>query len=158
MAKNKGKQFEKVFESDFKGTVGKCIDRLIDVQGGYLGIRNICDYVGYKKPSIFYLECKCHEGNTFPLSNFTQYDKLVVKVGEPGVRAGVVLWMIDHDKVLYLPVSFFTYLKENNYKSFNIKMLRDDNLKQMFVEIPSSKKRVFMESDYSILTTLEDGF
>lgn len=158
MAKNRGKQFEKVFESDFKRTVSVCIDRLIDVQSGYYGIRNICDYVGFKKPNIFYLECKCHEGNTFPLSNLTQYDKLITKVGIPGARAGVILWMIDHDKVLYLPISFFKYLKENNYKSFNIKMINDETLNSMFIEVPSIKKKVFMESDYSILTTLEEGF
>lgn len=92
MSQNKGKQFEAVFKQSFLKTVPNCtIDRLYDSMTGFRAISNICDFIGYSFPSIFYMECKSHLGNTFPLSNLTQYDKLVSKVGIRGVRAGVIL-------------------------------------------------------------------
>lgn len=67
------------------------IDRLYDPTSGYLSISNISDFIAYNYPNIFYIETKSHKGNTFPLSNLTQYDKLVLKIGIKGVRAGVVI-------------------------------------------------------------------
>ena len=156
MANNKGKQFEQKFKSDFTQTVKDCsLDRIYDTTNGYMGIRNICDFIGFKKPSIFYIECKSHEGNTFPLSNLSQYDKLITKIGIPGVRAGVIIWFIDHDRVIYVPIKTIKQMKEDGKKSVNIRTIDKEGYR--FIEIPSVKKRVFMDSDYSILTTLEDG-
>lgn len=101
------------------------------------------------------MECKSHAGGTFPLSNLTQYDKLTAKVGIPGVRAGVVLWFTDHDRVCYVPISTVTALKADGKKSVNVKMLSDGSYN--IVEIPSVKKRVFLDSDYSVLMNLKDG-
>ena len=156
MAINQGKKFESKFREDFLKTVPNCsLDRLYDSMNGFKTISNISDFIGFSKPNIMYLECKSHLGNTFPWTALSQYDKLVTKVGIPGVRVGVILWMIDHDKVLYLPISSITKMKQDGKKSFNIKMLDEKDYK--IIEIPSVKKRIFMDSDYSILTTLEDG-
>lgn len=156
MANNRGKQWESKFREDWKRTMSPCIDRLYDQMSGYVSISNISDFIGFKKPNIFYIECKSHEGNTFPISCLTQYEKLLPKVGIDGVRAGVVLWMIDHDVVLYIPISTFTKLIEDGKKSFNIKMLADQTYPH--VVIPSEKKRVFLDSDYSCLANLEEGW
>lgn len=77
------------------------------------------------------------------------------KVGIKGVRAGVVLWMIDYDKVIYLPVSAISKMMADGKKSFNIKMLDDKSYN--IYEIPSVKKRVFLDSDYSVLAALKEG-
>ena len=106
MALNRGKQFENKFKEDFYKTMSNCsLDRLYDTTNGFKAISQVCDFIGYKQPNIFYLECKSHEGNTFPLNNLTQYNKLVAKVGIPGVRAGVIIWFIDHDRVIYVPIN-----------------------------------------------------
>ena len=159
MALNRGKQFEAKLKQDFLSSISEStIDRLYDSVSGYKAISNISDFIGYKKPFIFYLEAKSHQGNTFPLVNLTQYDKLVGKIGIPGVRTGVVLWMIDKDYVVYLPIAFIKYLKENNYKSFNVKMINDETLNDKFLVLPSTKKRVFMDTDYSPLLELPDSW
>lgn len=89
---NYGKKFEQKMKQDFKRTVPECsIDRIYDSLSGFKTISNIADFIAYKFPYLLYLECKSHQGNTFPLVNLTQYDKLVAKVGIKGVRAGVVL-------------------------------------------------------------------
>jgi hypothetical protein len=82
-----------------------------------------------------------------------QYDKLKEKIGILGVRAGVVLWLIDKDIVMYIPMSTVKQLKESGEKSIGIRHLEDYNI----YTIPSVKKRVFMDSDYSLLLNLKDG-
>lgn len=155
MPTNYGKAFEAKLKEDFLKVEGSTIDRLYDSVSGFHGIKNISDFVGYLYPNIYYLECKSHNGNTFPLANLTQFDKLKEKIGIPGVRAGVVLWFIDHKKVIYIPISTFIKLKEDEKKSFNIKMLGNEDY--FSLEIPGKVKRLFIDSDYSVLKNLKDG-
>lgn len=156
MAVNRGKQFEAHFKKDFMKLENSSIDRIYDSVSGFKAITNICDFIGYVFPNIFYIECKSIKGNTFPLTNLKQYDKLIAKKGIKGVRVGVVLWFIEHQKVLYIPIKTFEKLKADDKKSFNIKMLADKSYE--CVEVPSTVKRTFLDSDYSVLLNLEDGW
>lgn len=152
----KGKNFELVLREDWKFSVpDSTIDRIYDSVSGYKTISNVSDFIAYKMPNIFYLEAKTVKGNTFPFQNLTQYDKLSAKVGIPGVRAGVVIWFYEHDRIVYVPISSVTKMKEDGKKSINITTLDTD--KYRFIEIPSVKKRVFMTSDYSVLMGTQEG-
>ena len=91
MPSNYGKAFERKLKEDFLKLENSTIDRLYDSMSGYKTISNISDFIGFRAPNIFYIEAKSIRGNTFPLSNLSQYDKLKAKVGIPGVRAGVVI-------------------------------------------------------------------
>ena len=156
MALNLGKKFETKFKEDWIKTVPlSTIDRLYDTTSGYKSISQISDYIGFKKPCIYYLEVKSHKGASFPLGNLTQYDKLVERIGIPGVRVGVIIWLIEKDSVTYWPISTIKKLKENDIKSINPEKLEKEGYR--FIKIPSIKKRVFMDSDYSILMNLEEG-
>lgn len=149
---NYGKAFEDKFKQDFSKLYGSSIDRLYDVMNGYKSIKQVADFIGYLQPNIFYLECKSHKGASIPLSNITQYENLSKKVGLPGVRSGVVLWLYEKDKVFYIPTNTITQLKQDGEKSVGLRHIG----KYRIIEIPSYKKRVFMDSDYSILKTLND--
>lgn len=152
MPENYGKKFEIKLKEDFLKIPGSTIDRLYDPGFGMRGISNISDFIGYVFPNIFYLECKVHKGNTFPIANLTQYDKLLTKKDKKGVIVGAVIWFIEHDKVIFVPIKTFEKLKQDNKKSVNIKMLNDNQYQ--IIDIPSIKKRVFMDSDYSVLQKL----
>lgn len=154
MGTNRGKQFEKKFANDFLKIENSSLDRLYDVTSGYKSISQISDFIGYIYPNVFYLECKTHKGNTFPLANLTQYEKLLPKVGIKGVRVGMILWMIEHDVIVYIPISSIKKMKEDGKKSFNIKMLKENTYR--IIEIPSVKKRVFLDADYSVLKNLKE--
>lgn len=154
MGLSRGKQFEKKFANDFLKIENSSLDRLYDVTSGYKSISQISDFIGYVYPNIFYLECKTHKGNTFPLANLTQYEKLLPKVGIKGVRVGMILWMIEHDVIVYIPISSIKKMKEDGKKSFNIKMLKENTYR--IIEIPSVKKRVFLDADYSVLKKLKE--
>jgi hypothetical protein len=153
MAKNYGKEFEQKFKEDFLKLEDSTIDRLYDTMNGYKSIKQVSDFIGYVFPYIYYIECKSHRGASIPMQNITQYDKLKEKIGRKGVRAGVILWLIDKDKVMYIPMATVKQLKEQGEKSIGIRHLEDYNI----IEIPSVKKRVFMDSDYTILKSLKEG-
>jgi len=156
MPVNRGKGFEAKFKEDFLRSIpSSTIDRLYDQVSGYKTISNISDFIGYKKPNIFYLECKSIKGNTFPFTNLTQYDKLIKKVDIEGVRTGVVIWFIDHDMIVYVPIKTIRQMKADELKSVNITTLVKSSYR--YFEIPTTKKRVFLEGDYSILLTTEEG-
>lgn len=154
MAGNYGKPFEQKFKKDFLKTMpNSTIDRLYDTMSGYKAISQISDFIGYSYPCIYYLECKSHKGASIPFDNITQYSKLLQKVGIPGVRCGVILWLIDKDVVYYIPVSTIQQMKKDGKKSVGVSAFGNYNI----IEIPSVKKRVFMDSDYSVLLSLKDG-
>lgn len=155
MPKNRGKEFESKVKEDFLKLPYSHIERVYDNTSGYKSIKGRADFIAYLYPNMYYLECKCHYGNTFPLSNLTQYEGLLEVTRVPGIRAGVVLWMMDHDKVIYIPVRTVQNMKENGEKSYNI--VKHGFNKYRVFEIPSVKKRVFMDSDYNVLRNLEDG-
>lgn len=148
MAVSRGKAFELKVRSDLKKIPEISIDRIFDSVSGYKNISNISDLIFYKYPFICYGEIKSHLGNTFPIANLTQYEKLIAKKGIKGVRAGVILWFIEHDKVLWIPIETFEKLKNDGAKSVNVKLDYDE---YNILEIPSVKRRVFMDSDYSVL-------
>ena len=155
MALNYGKAFEAKFKEDFLKVPNSTIDRLYDPVGGYSNIKNICDFIGYIYPNIFYIECKSTQGNTFALSKLTQYNSLLSKINIKGVRVGVVIWFYEKNTVVYVPISTILKLKNDGKKSVNVKYLETNEYN--IIKIPSVLKRVFMDSDYSILKNLKEG-
>lgn len=155
MAVNKGKPFEERFKKDWlESFPNSTITRLYDNTSGYVAISNISDYICYNHPYQFFIECKSHKGASIPFDKITQYDKMKDVVGVKGVRAGVVLWLYDKDKVFYIPISTITEMKKDDKKSVGLKAVEEG---YNIIEIPSEKLRVFMKSDYSCLMTLKDG-
>ena len=149
MATSKGKKFEECVENSFNKTFPKenrTIDRIYDTQGYHIGIRNISDFIGYVFPYHYYLEAKSLHGNTFNLKKLTQYDKLVEKIGTKGVVTGVVIWFIDHKKVVFVDIEKVKELKEQGKKSINITIPSD-----ISIEFNTTIKRVYPDIDFSKL-------
>lgn len=73
-----GKKFEARFRDDWTTSVrDSFIYRLNDQMSGYQGSSNISDFICYKKPDFFLIECKSHAGNTFPFAAFRQFESLL---------------------------------------------------------------------------------
>ena len=154
MAVNRGKDFEKKLKEDFSKIPESFIYRLPDQTSGFYGGKNVADFFGYKKPYFFLLEAKSISGNTFPITNFTQFEKQKEFVNIPGLRKGVVIWYTEKDRVIYVPLRTIEMMLQDGKKSVNIRTIDSENYD--FVDIPSVKKRVFMDSDYSVLLDLPD--
>ena len=156
---NRGKKFEEQFLKDFQRIDDAIIIRLHDQMTGYkVTSQNLCDYICYMYPNMLAIECKTIKGNTFPISNLTQLPLMRTVVGKKGMRAGVVIWFYERDKVVYVPIKTFFELIKDGKKSYNVKWLDDENNTYDAIEIPSIKKRVYMDSDYTVLQNLEEGW
>ena len=154
MAQNRGKQFESVIKEAFEKVDGVSIDRLHDQTTGFKGSQNICDFVVYKKPYEYYVECKSVHGNTLPFSNITdtQWKGLLEKSKIPGVFAGIICWFVDKNVTYYFDIQFLYALKTQGYKSvrYDSKVdsyppnYADDS--ELF-QLSGKKKRVFFDYD-----------
>jgi len=147
MGINRGKQFEDAVKKAFSKVPNVSIDRLMDPMAGYAGVRNICDYIIYKKPHEIYLECKSTHGNTLPFSNITQnqWEGLLEKSKIEGVIAGVLVWYIDHNVTYFVPITEFKRMKDEGAKSLHINHLNHEVVTHVFM--PGKKKRVLFEYD-----------
>ena len=153
---NYGKSFEVKFKQDWlKRFTNSFLLRLNDQVSGYKFTSvNICDFIGFTDGKLYLLECKSHGGASVPFDVISQYDKLKRYSGMKDIRAGVVVWLYEKDKCFYVPVKTITKLMNENQKSVGIRHIGTEDI----IEIPSVKKRVFMDSDYSILTELPEGW
>lgn len=160
---NRGKKFEVQTKEDFELIEGSTINRLYDTVNYFKGVKNVCDFIGYIYPFIFYIECKTKQGNTFPIDSLrsynttknkyadvSQYTLLCEKIGIKGVMAGVLIWFVDHDKVLWCDIEGIRNRVEEGIKSINIK----DVGKYNTYEIPITIKRVYPKMELGVLVDL----
>jgi len=147
---SRGKEFEKRFESDWNKSVPDSLCyRLYDTMGGYKAISNVGDFICYKYPFIYLLDCKSIQGNTLPFSDLRQYEKMLEYKDLTGVFVGFIVWFVDHDRVLWIPVQTMEKIKNEELKSFNINKMKQEDY--FYLDLPSKKLRTFMNTDYSVL-------
>lgn len=151
MAVNRGKQFENVIRKSFECVEGVSIDRLNDNTAGFKGVAGICDFIVYKEPYEYYIECKSVHGNTLPFKNITdtQWNGLLEKSKIEGVFAGVICWWIDKDITLFIPIQLLEHLNSIGKKSLRCtkEMSVNGELIDGVIEIKGKKKRVFFDYD-----------
>lgn len=150
---NRGKDFEAQIRKAFEDVPNSAVVRLIDPQNGYAGVRNICDFIMYHKPVQYFIECKSCYGNTLPFTNITdnQWDGLYRMSDIDGVIAGVIVWFIDHDKTVFLPIQDLVNRKRLGDKSFNINKTYDFDV--FYLE--GKKRRILF--DYDVTSFYEWG-
>lgn len=143
MGVNRGKQFEQQIRDAFEKSDDTSVYRLQDSQSGYAGVANICDFIVYHYPVQFFIECKCHYGNTLPFSCITdrQWDGLLEMSRIKGICAGIIVWFIDHDKTVFIPIERLQAYKEQGFKSVNIAKMWDID----WIDIIGTKKRILFD-------------
>lgn len=150
---NLGKEFElRIKNSLDRPDLNFDIERLPDPLGGYVGMRNICDYNGYKFPFHYYLECKSKYGNTLNFKGDItndQWEGLTEKSKIYGNLCGVCIWFIDYDRTLFVNIEELNRLRfELNKKSLNIKDVYDNVLdKDKYFDINGKKAKTYFNYD-----------
>jgi hypothetical protein len=100
-----------------------------------------------------YIECKSHKGNTLPFSCIrdAQYYGLQEKAKIDGVMAGIMIWYIDHDATVFVPIDEVVRIREEEgEKSINYYKI----LNRKHIIVPGRKKRTYFE--YNMERFLED--
>lgn len=146
MAVNRGKEFEQRIKEAFEKVPNVSIDRLHDQTTMYKGSSNICDFIVYKEPYEYYIECKSVHGNVLPFKNITdtQWNGLLEKSRIKGVYAGVICWWVDRDVTKFIPIEALEWNRKFGYKS-----LRYDHNGTSFINIKGKKRRVFFDYEMS---------
>lgn len=162
MGKNRGKQFEEHIQKAFEKIPGVSIVRLHDQTTGYLGSSNHCDFIVYKKPYEYHIECKSVHGNTLSIHSIpkkdskgvlhgfygnitdTQWEGLLEKSKVPGVIAGVICWWVDKDVTKFISIQELEMTKK-----YGVKSIRYDHSQKLYpvIDIKGKKKRVFFDYD-----------
>lgn len=157
MAVNFGKKFESKFLADWKKSFPNTfIYRLPDQVTGYkVTSQNPADFLAYNNKQLWLLEVKSHEGSSIPFTAIPQYERLLAYKDYDGVNAIIIIWFRDKDTVWAVPIKEAEKMVLNGEKSIGLRMLKDKLYN--IIEIPSVKKRVFLDSDYTCLIKLEDN-
>lgn len=145
MSPNRGKQFENVIRKSFECVEGVSIDRLNDNTAGFKGVAGICDFIVYKEPYEYYIECKSVHGNTLPFRNITdtQWKGLMEKSQIEGVFAGIICWFADKNDTRFFPIQYLQKYRQLGCKSVAAFDESDDAVHP--IQIKGKKKRVFYE-------------
>lgn len=147
MTVNRGKQFEQVIRDAFEQVPNTSIVRLPDPTSGYLGVRNISDFVVYHYPYQYFIECKSVHGNTLPFGNLTynQWYGLLEMSQIKGVVAGVICWWVDKDVTKFIPIQLIQKMQDSGCKSIRYDIIWGSGYST--VDIKGKKKRVFFDYD-----------
>lgn len=141
---SRGKDFEQVVKDAFEKVPGAVVYRIPDQQNYKVGSKNPCDFLLYRKPLMYAIECKATNKPLLPFSNITefQWTHLLRMSKETGVVAGILCWWVNEDITKFIPIQTLEVLKENGAKS--IRYNADDF---DIYELKGKKKRVFFEYD-----------
>ena len=162
MGINRGKAFERVIRDSFEKMHDVSVDRLHDQTSGYKSTSaNPCDFIVYKKPHIYYLECKAIHGNTLNFNAHIskyQWDTLLRKSEIDGVVAGVICWWVDHDRTIFIPIEDLQLMRTVGFKSVRYDAIDDCDGDTGMIEISGKKKRVFFEYNmYDLFNAIENS-
>lgn len=153
MSVNRGKDFEGCVYSSIEQLGDVNILRLYDPQGGYLSVSNPCDFIAYRRPQEYWLECKSLHENTLSIhsnnpkrkygafSN-TQWEGMLGAT-KNGVVAGGIVWWIAHDVTKFIPIQELEKIRNSGAKSIRYDLDIPNSL-----VIKGTKKRVYFDYDF----------
>ena len=146
MAVNRGKSFEGIVREAFEQVPDTLVYRLHDDMSGFKGVKNPCDFLLYRKPNMYAIECKATNKTSLPFANITdfQWEHLLKMSKEKGVVAGILCWYVAFDVTVFIPIQRLQICKEEGWKSIN--HVKAVSLPDVFV-IPGRKKRIFFDYD-----------
>jgi hypothetical protein len=155
MKASRGKDFEKEVKTQIEKLSKFSIDRIPDQMTGYaMTSTNISDFIIFRRPYLFYVECKAVRGNNLNYKQHlteNQYNGMLEKSKIDGIFCGVLIWFIDHGTTMFVPIEYIKIAKSLNIKSFNIKNWYDfdsitENQNPIFLY--GEKRRVFFNYDF----------
>ncbi|NRD76616.1 Holliday junction resolvase RecU [Bacillus sp. BRMEA1] len=145
---NAGKQFERDFYASVPADL--FFYRLKDDSLGYLNVKNPCDFILYKYPTIYLFELKSHKGKSIPFSALQpfQVESLYQYSKVDGVKAGFVFNFRDVNETYFVDaVTVYQFYHVGERKSFFLEWAKEN-----WVFIPQKLKRTRYQYDlYNLL-------
>jgi len=143
---------------------GYCFDRIPDQLTGFYGSSNICDFVLYKSPNMYYIESKATWGDRFDFVRLTEIQRkgLLRKSKILGVHGIVVVLFATDKRAFVIEIGQLQSLIDKGIKSINIHKIDKWEFKYSEIQtIPNSRKQLLDYSgeieDYIIKETYTDA-
>lgn len=125
---------------------GGSFDRFYDqLSGYYLTSRNICDFVYYKYPYIYYIESKATWKDNFPFTMISehQYNGLLDKSKIQGCYGIVIVLFATQQRAFVIDINAIKHLEDNGHHSLNIKKIDKWGIPYFEIAtIPNSRKKL----------------
>ena len=121
---------------------GYSFDRIPDQMTGFYAVsRNICDFICFKSPNLYYIESKSTWNSRFDFSMLSdvQYNGLLEKSNIKGCYGLVIVLFASYKKAYILDIRHIDELKQKGKKSINIKKI--DTWGIPCAEIPTIESR-----------------
>ena len=142
-----GKEAEnKIWEWLDQPDKGYSFNRLYDqMSGWYMVSRNICDFIVYKYPNIYYIESKATEKDRFDFSMIsdTQYDGLLKNSKIQGCYGLVIVLFASYKRAFILDIRDIDDMKANRKASLNIQKIDKWPIPYTEIQtIPNNRKKL----------------
>ena len=112
---------------------------------GFWGSTNICDFILYKFPYMYYLESKATWEDRFNFSMLTekQHDGLLEKSKIEGVFSYVVVLFATYKRAFLIDIKDIKKLEEKDKHSLNIKKIDKWGIPyKEIMTVPNSRKQL----------------
>lgn len=132
---------------------GYCFDRLPDQMTGFYGSKNICDFILFKSPNMYYIESKATWADRFDFSMITdyQYENLLKKSMIANVYGVIVVLFAAEQRAFIIDIREIDKVKASGKKSLNIKKISNWNIQYQEIQtIPSRKALLDYKGDFEL--------
>ncbi len=129
---------------------GYSFDRIPDQMTGFYAVsRNICDFICFKSPNLYYIESKSTWNSRFDFNNMSdiQYHGLLEKSKIEGCYGVIVVLFASHKRAFLLDIKQVEAIISTGKKSINIDKI--DKWDFLYGEIPTIQNNRKMLLDYS---------
>lgn len=128
---------------------GYSFDRIPDqMSGRYLVSRNICDFICFKSPDMYYIESKATYNDRFDFSCISdlQREGLYAKASIDHVHGLIILLFASYQRAFIFNIKDITHAWRQGRKSINIKKIDSWNFPYVEISTIPSRKELL---DYS---------
>lgn len=125
--------------------LGYSIDRIPDQMNGLYGSKNICDFICFHTPNLYYIESKSTYEDRFDFSLISdyQYENLLKKSKIQNVWGLIIVLYISHKRAFILDIRDIDKLIQSGQKSLNIKKLDKWGIPYSEIStIPNNRKKL----------------
>lgn len=133
---------------------GYCLDRIPDQMTGFYGSKNICDFVLFKSPNVYYIESKATWSDRFNFSMITeyQYKSLLQKSKIQNVYGIIIILFAEKQRAFIIDINEINKLKSIGKKSINIKKIDEWGIEYTEIQtIPSRKAILDYTGDFQVI-------
>ena len=124
---------------------GYSFDRIPDQMTGFFNSKNICDFICFKSPHMWYIESKATWEDRFDFVNITDTQRkgLLDKSKIKSVHGVIILLFATYQKAFILDINQIQKLIDGGIKSLNIKKIDKWNIPYAEIQTVENNRAIY---------------